>query len=374
MSVYYEFVRIKMNSQYENLGGIIMFKIKVLNQEVIEKVLDMKQVIGAVEKVYTLKSEDKTELFPMVFHEFERGKADMDIKSGHLKDVDIFGLKLVSWFGENSKKDMPPLIGTTMVFDSKSGRPLGILNAEYITGMRTGAAGAIGAKYLARKDSENLLMVGAGHQSTFQIAAALIAMDNIKTVRIYDPMNYDNAERLSKSIKGKIMDRFLSKYEQGSEEYKEIYKKFDIKFEAVNELKEAVMLSDVIITATPSRKPMIMKGWVKKGTHFSCVGADMEGKQEIDENIFGAARAYVDDINQAVNVGETETSIKKGIITENDIIAEIGDVIIGKAKGRVSDDDITVYDTTGIALQDLITSKLVLDAAEEKGLGVEVDL
>ncbi|MCT4563021.1 MAG: ornithine cyclodeaminase family protein [Maledivibacter sp.] len=351
-----------------------MFKIKVLNHDVIEEILDMKEVIEIVERVYTLKSEGSTELFPMVFHEFERGVADMDIKSGYLKGADIFGLKLVSWFGENPKKDLPALIGSTMVFDAKTGMPLGLLNAEYITGMRTGAAGAIGAKYLARKDSENLLMVGAGHISTFQIAAVLIAMDNIKTVRIYDPINYENAEKLSRSIKSTLMDKFLSKYEKGTEIYKKINEKFDIGFEVVSDIKEAVGVSDVIITATPSRKPLIMKEWVKKGTHFSCVGADMEGKQEIDENIFGSARVYVDDINQAVEVGETEIPIQKGIIKKENIIAEIGDVIIEKKQGRISKDDITVYDTTGIALQDLLTSKLVLDIANKRGLGVEVDL
>ncbi len=351
-----------------------MSKIKVFNQEVIEKILDMKSVIKVVEEVYTLKSEGKTELFPMVFHEFERGVADMDIKSGHIKDADIFGLKLVSWFGENPKKNLPPLFGTTMLFDSKTGRPLAILDAEYITGMRTGAAGAIGAKYLARRDSENLLMVGAGHQAIFQITATLIVMDNIKTVRIYDAVNHSNAVDLSRSIKEKIMNRFLSKYEEGSEIYKELHKKFDVKFEAVSDIKEAVGLSDIIISATPSRKPMIMREWVKKGTHFSCVGADMEGKQEIDENIFSIARVYVDDINQAVNVGETEIPIKAGSITKEDIIGEIGDVITERKEGRKSNDDITIYDTTGIALQDLLTSKLVLDIAHQRGLGVEVEL
>ena len=351
-----------------------MSKIKVFNQEVIEKVLDMKEVIKTIEKVYTLKSEGKTALFPMVFHEFERGVADMDIKSGHLKGVDIFGLKLVSWFGENPKKGLPALYGTTMLFDSKTGRPLAIFDAEYITGMRTGAAGAIGAKYLARKNSENLLMIGAGHQAIFQITATLIVMDNIKTVRIYDAMRYDNAVGLSKSIKERIVTKFLSGYEEDSEIYQQLRKKFDVKFEAVSDVKGAVGLSDIIITATPSRKPMIMKEWVKKGTHFSCVGADMEGKQEIDENIFNIARVYVDDYTQAANVGETEIPIKKGVITKKDIIGEIGDVIMGKAAGRKNDHDITLYDTTGIALQDLMTSKLVLDMAEKKGLGVEVEL
>ncbi|MHB1394886.1 MAG: ornithine cyclodeaminase family protein [Clostridia bacterium] len=351
-----------------------MSKVRILNHEVIDQVLDMKQVIDAVEKVYTLKSSGETDLFPMVFYEFERGKADMDIKSGYLKGENIFGLKLVSWFGENGSKGLPLLYGTTMIFDSKNGKPIGILNAEHVTGMRTGAAGAIGAKYLARKNSENLLMVGTGHQSTFQIAATLIAMDNIKTVRIYSPINRDKAKALSSNIKERLENGFLSKYEKGSALYEEIKRKFDVSYEAVTDIKEAVGKSDIIITATPARSPLIMKEWVRKGTHFSCVGADMEGKQEIDENIFSIARVYVDDMNQAVDVGETEIPVKKGVITRADIIAEIGEVILGKVKGRNSDDDITIYDTTGIALHDLMTSKLALDIAEAKGLGVEVEL
>lgn len=351
-----------------------MSRVVILNQKSIEEVLDMKQVIEVVEQVYSSKSAGEAVVWPMVFYEFEPGKADMDIKSGYLKEKDIYGLKLVSWYGENSKLGLPQLFGTTVVFDSKTGAPIGLLNAEYITGMRTGAAGAIGAKYLARKDSENLLMVGAGHQSTFQIAATLIAMDNIKTVRIYDPLDYDRAKNLSISLKETLEEKFLSKYVKGSDLYNSISKKFDVQFESVSDIKEAVGVSDIIITATPSRKPLIMNDWVKKGTHFSCIGSDMEGKQEIDEKIFEGARVYVDDMKQAVRVGEVEIPIKKGVIEEKDIIAEIGCVISGCAKGRCSDEDITIFDATGIALQDLATAKLALDAAKEIGLGVEVDL
>lgn len=351
-----------------------MFKIKVLNHEVIEQILDMKQVIEGIEKVYTLKAEDRADVFPMVFHEFERGVADMDIKSGHLKDADIFGLKLVSWYGDNPKNNLPALIGTTLVFDSNTGMPLGLLNAEHITGMRTGAAAAIGAKVFARKNSEVLMMVGTGHISSFAIAATLIAMDNIKTVKIYDPMNIEGAKKLVGSIQDKLTNNFLSKYAEGSDDYVAIKKKFDVNFEVVEDIEKATGESDVILTATPSRKPMILREWVKAGTHFSCIGADMDGKQEIHEAIFAAGKVYVDDIGQAISVGETEIPIKSGAITKEDIIAEIGDVMIGNAPGRQSDEDITVYDTTGIALQDLMTSKIVLDIAEEKGLGVIVEI
>jgi len=155
-----------------------MLKVRVLNQQDVEKTLDMKQVISAVENVYMLKANREAAVWPMVFHEFKTGVADMDIKSGYLKGADIYGLKLVSWYGENQKKGILPLIGTTMVFDMSTGAPVGILSAEYITGMRTGAAGAIGAKYLAKPNAENFLMVGTGHQSAFQIAASLIALEN----------------------------------------------------------------------------------------------------------------------------------------------------------------------------------------------------
>jgi len=351
-----------------------MGKVIVLNQKAVEEVLDMAQVVEAVEQVYISKSAGNATVWPMVFYEFEKGKADMDIKSGVLSEKGIYGLKLVSWFGENGNKGLPLLYGTTLVFDSNTGAPIGLVDAEYITGMRTGAAGAIGAKYLARKNSENLLVVGAGHQAIFQIAATLISMDNIKIVRIYGGVNSEKATNLSLSINKKLTDMFLSKYDANSSEYKIMQSKFNIKFEAVSDIKEAVGKSDIIITITPSRKPIVMKEWVKKGTHFSCVGSDMEGKQEIDENIFNNARVYVDDIAQAMKVGEIEIPMKKNIIERKDIIAEIGDVISGLAQGRISDDDITIYDTTGIALQDLITSKLAIDLAKQKGLGVEVDL
>jgi ornithine cyclodeaminase/alanine dehydrogenase len=351
-----------------------MNKIRILNQEQTETVLDMKTVIEDIEKVYSMKSQKAGELFPLVFHEFEPGVADMDIKSGLLEDAGVFGLKLVSWFGNNSKKKLPPLIGTVMVFDLETGIPLGLLSAGHLTGMRTGAAGAIGAKYLAKKSSENLLVVGAGHQAAYQVAASLIALDNIRKVRIIDPVNHDNAKKFVSTIKSKLISGFLSKYEPGSDEHKIISKKFNVLFEAASDIKLAVENSDVVITVTPSRKPLIHSEWVKEGTHFSCVGADMDGKQEIDENILARAKIFVDDMIQATEVGECEIQLKKGVITKASIIGEIGELICGDKTGRVSESDITIFDTTGIALQDLMVANRAIKLAEEKNIGTIVDL
>lgn len=337
-----------------------MFKVKVLNQTVLQEVLEMPMVIQAIEDVYTLKEQNQTALFPMVFHEFNPGVADMDIKSGHLKGADIFGLKLVSWYGENKDKNLPLLIGTTMIFDSTTGVPLAILNADHITGMRTGAAGAIGAKYLARKNARTLLMVGTGHIAQFEIAATLIALESLDTVIIHDPMSFESAKNYQHTIEEKLKNNFnISR---------------QVTFTAAENLKEAVAKADVIITATPSRKPLIEAQWVQPGTHISCVGADMEGKQEIDEQLFTNAIVVVDDIQQAIHVGETETAYKKGLITEKDIHCEMGAVILNADLGRPSDEAITIFDSTGIALQDLMTSKIALELADQKGLGTIIDL
>jgi len=134
-----------------------MNSIYVLSESDTMELLEMEEVIEAVENVYREKTLGSGKLFPMVFHEFESQVADMDIKSGTLDDMGVYGLKLVSWFGENRKKNLPMLSGVVMLFDRETGIPLALINAEHMTGMRTGAAGAIGARYLARRDSQVML-------------------------------------------------------------------------------------------------------------------------------------------------------------------------------------------------------------------------
>ncbi len=339
-----------------------MGQIRVLSAEQTKNVLSMEDVIGSVSSVYSEKANENTVVWPLVFYEFEPGVSDMDIKSGWVKGEKVFGLKLVSWYGENAKKGLPMLAGTVLVCDDETGMPIGILNGSYLTGIRTGAAGALGAKYLARENSENLLIVGAGHVASFQIAATLILMPQIKKIRIYDGIAFEGAKKLADNI-GHILKEELDM---------ELPK--DVEFEAVDNIEEATKASDVIITVTPSRKPIIMKEWVKPGTHFSCIGADMSGKQEIDGNILVAARVFVDDLAQNINVGEIELPIKEGVIKPEDIVGELGHIINGKMIGRENDEQITVYDATGTALLDIIVGKLALDVAAQKNVGSVVEL
>ncbi|MFA9422642.1 MAG: ornithine cyclodeaminase family protein [Sedimentibacter sp.] len=351
-----------------------MNKIRVLNKIDIEKNLNMQDVVIAVEEAYALNSQKEIKLFDTVFHDFEEGKADMDIKSGTIDKAGIYGFKIMSWFSENEAKGLSSLMGNIMLYDRSTGAPIALLEGASITGMRTGAAGGIAAKYLARKDSRELLMVGTGNQAPFQIASALMMTENIEKVTVYNPHSYESAVKFSKKIKGILRDDFLSKFKGEENIYEMVEKKYDVEFIACDDLEAAVRRADIIVTATPSRKAMIKKEWLKKGTHLTCIGSDMEGKQEIDENIFSVARVFTDDAEKTSKVGEMEIAIKKGIFSKNDIVCEIGEVILGHNKGRITDDEITIFDASGLAAQDLLTAKVLMEKAEKFNLGTVIEL
>lgn len=338
-----------------------MFPIKVLKMEETMELLQMGRVIETVKEVYRAKSLGNTEVFPLVFQEFEHDKAEMDIKSGWMKKDEIFGLKVVSWFADNEKKKIPSVLGTIMVFDAKTGAPKGVVDGTYITGVRTGACGAIGAKLLAREDSKKLFVLGAGNQAAYQIAASLILFPGIEEVRVADMLSLENA----KNFVRRLPDRLREEFDIDASR---------VVFEATNDLANAIPMSDIVITVTPSYEPVIKKEWVKPGTHFSCIGSDMSGKEEIDPEIFRGARVFVDDIPQCLNVGEIEIPVKKGVIKEADIAGEIGDILAGKAEGRQNDDQITIFDATGVALLDLATALLALKEAEKKNIGQTAEL
>lgn len=348
-----------------------MSMIRVLNQTMVKSVLSLADTIKTVELVYKSKTEKTSTIWPMIFYEFETNQSDMDIKSGYMKELGIYGLKLVSWYGENQKKNLPTLYGTTLLFDSENGKPIGLVDAEYITGMRTGAAGAIGSKWLARKNSETLLIVGTGHQALFQLLSHILVIPTLKQLYICDPLQPKNEVSFAQTCKEKLKELLQ---QAGPVDHQYVERINHLLIAPSVNLAEKVACSDIIVTATPAKKPIIKAEWVKEGTHFSCVGADMSGKQEIDSQLFTNARIIVDDLEQAITVGETEMAIKDQAITSNDISGEIGEVILGKIPGRQSAEEITIYDTTGIALQDLAVTKQVLDQAEKSNIGQLVDL
>ena len=335
-----------------------MSKVLVLNYDEVASVITPSLAVKAVEKAYVQSEDGSGSNWPMVFHDFETGKADLDIKSGDLADT--YGLKVVSWMAANSEKGLPELMSTVLLFDKTNGQPIALMNAGALTGCRTGAAAAVGAKYLARKDSETLLMVGCGHIAAYAVAAALIELEGIRKVLVVNPHHPEKTD-------DQITD-FVA-------HVKEIMnldgKSLETEILACSDVAAGCAQADIIFTATPARSPIVLKGDVKQGTHFSCLGADMSGKEEIDAQLFADAFVVGDDAAQCLSVGECELPYKNGVITGLD--ATIGQVIGGKAS-RENAEQITIFDSTGIALQDLSTAALVIEAAKEKKLGVYVEL
>lgn len=340
-----------------------MAAVTVLSAQDIQQVFTISDALEAVEGAYRQKAEGKGTAWPMVYAAFEPGVADMDIRSGELASSGLFGLKLTAWFSQNPAQGLPEIYGTTLICDNRTGAPLALLNASAITGLRTGAAGALGIKWLARKDATNLLVAGAGHQSAFQVAAALAACPGIAHVEVWDPRRAEAPEARVAQMRADVAAMLAA---AGIERTYEIV--------PVADGQAACGRADAIITITPATTPIIKKDWVRPGTHLSTVGADMEGKQEIESSLAAAARLYVDDRAQAVASGELEVPVKEGALTADDIVAELGEVIAGMAEGRTSDEQITVFDTSGIAVQDLASSQVAYERAVEAGLGVTVEL
>lgn len=339
-------------------------KIRALNRDVIMNVANMESVLKTVEDVYVSKASENAIAWPTVFYDFKTGEKDMDIRSGYLKDAGLHGLKVINWTLDNPERGIPALIGVILLFDTDTGLPIGILDGGLITGMRTGCAGAVGAKYLARKDSDTLFVLGAGNQAFYQVAAFVTAFPGLRKVYISDPVSPQNAAAFVEKINDRLMTEL--RIDASHIEFMRACSESDMAI--------AVGDSDMVVTVTPARIPVIRKEWVKPGTHFSCIGADMSGKEEIDEDIFKYAKIFCDDIPHCIEAGEMEIPLLHSVISESDIQGEIGSVISGKLQGRTSEDDITIYDACGMALLDIATAKAILELAEEKKLGAVVDI
>jgi ornithine cyclodeaminase/alanine dehydrogenase len=258
-----------------------------------------------------------------------------------------------------------------MLFDSNTGYPLALINASYITSMRTGASGAIAAKYLAKPDAKVAVVIGTGNQALFQIAFLISALPTIQNIYIVNPRSFDKAQKftadVSQRLKMVIEDQIDPKNKLWNQRVQAI------NFLASADIEKALVVADVVITATPSRGSLISKESIGPGVHINCMGADSLGKQEIDEELFSTARVFTDDLSQSISLGECQTAVKKGILNSNQII-ELGDVINGVYLGRESENEVTIFDGTGISLQDISVGKLALDVAIDKNLGQVVNL
>ncbi|MFH1382999.1 MAG: ornithine cyclodeaminase family protein [Chloroflexota bacterium] len=248
------------------------------------------------------------------------------------------GVKWVSVYTQNLSYGLPTVIGTLIYNDPETGYPLAIMDATELTAFRTGATAAIASKYLARKDSHTLGLIGAGRQSYTQILAHAELYD-ITLVKVFD-VNAAATERLIKS-----------------------FPQYPVQAVTVEE----AAASDIVCTVTPAREPVLKREHVLPGTHINAVGADAEGKEELEPSILKEAMVIVDDIRQASLAGEINVPISKGLYRPEEVYATLGDIIIAKKPGRKDNKAITIFDATGVAIEDIAVARLLYEQAKKKG-------
>lgn len=267
----------------------------------------------------------------------------------YIKRLDRCALKWVNVHPCNKAWGLPAVMAVIILSDPKNGLPLCIMDGTYATNLRTGAAGGVAAKYLARKNSQVVGMVGCGAQAKTQLQA-LHALFNIKEVKVWGHKNL--------YVKEFMKDIRIC----------------NLKPASVEDIKDCVMDSDIIITTTPCRRPLVKLKWLKKGTHINAIGADARGKQELEAAILKKAKVVIDAWEQASHSGEINVPLKKRLISKKDIYADIGEIVAGKKKGRTTRDEMTVFDSTGLAIQDVAISNLIYETALKKKIGKWVTL
>lgn len=330
-------------------------KTLLLSTADLKKLLDMNDVLTAVETAFRLKGLGRVQMPPKMYIFFEKYNGDIRTMPSYIEDLGISAVKIVNVHADNPKKyNLRTVMATLVLIDPATGAPISIMDGSFITDMRTGAASGVASKFLARKDSRILGIIGAGAQSHTQLLAILDTFAKLDEVCVHDIIP--------------------EKAKAFAEEASRLYSKRIKSVKAVSDPKEAVQGMDIVVTCTPSRKPIVKDSWVSKGQHFNCIGADAPGKEELEPTILRRAKVVIDDWEQASHSGEINIPIAQGLFSEKDIYGNIGDIVAGKKPGRTSRDEITIFCSTGLAIQDAVTAKLAYDAAKRKGIGHEFEM
>lgn len=318
----------------------------LLSRDDVQKSLTMSSVIEAVKNGYFAFENGDVQQPDIVSMEMPAYNGETDIKSCYNEQNSSISVKTASGFFDNGKENtLPTMIATIQIFDGKSGATLCVMDGSLITGIRTGAAGAISCDLLSRKDAHTVCVIGGGGQARMQVYG-LCEVRDIHKIKAFSPFPSE-----------------LERYK------KDVEKETGVSVEICDNIKDAAEGADIIITTTPSKEFLLPADAVKPGMHIVAVGADMAGKNEIDPEIFRNAKVVNDNKAQCLSRGESRNAVLAGVLREDDIYAEIGEILAGKKAGRTDDAEITVFDTTGMAIQDNVTAMNVYRIAKEKGMG-----
>ena len=311
----------------------------LLDKNAVEQLLTPAEVTQAVREAFLLHGRREGRVFPVVREKLPTGGV-FGIKSGDVPSQGLLGFKAAGFWPRNRDVGGEPHQATILLFDPATGRPLCVIDGNAITTVRTGAAGGLGLELLARQDSTCLTVFGTGVQARSQLRFALRTLPKLSRV------HYVSASRRADPAFESVFAHLC-----------------DIR--CAPDANQAVSVSDVIITATPGGGPLFDATAVRAGTHLNCVGADTAGKRELPPGLLERARLVVDDREQALQLGELQWARETPCI-------EMGAMLLGEAGFSRAAGDITVFDMTGLALQDLTVAQLIYERASVQGLGSRI--
>ncbi|TVQ53002.1 MAG: ornithine cyclodeaminase family protein [Rhodobacteraceae bacterium] len=316
------------------------YAVAVVSEDVCKEVVSRADAFEAVEAVFGAMAKGDAWNFPVVREAIGHADALYGFKSGFDRAGQVLGVKSGGYWPNNLSRGLTNHQSVVALFDPDTGRLRALVGGNYLTAVRTAASSAVSIKHLSRPDSKILGMVGAGHQSTFQLRAAA-EQRAFEKVLAWNP-HPDMIPNLAR-----------------------VADELGLPFEAV-ERERLCAEADVIITITSAFEPLLMAGWIKPGCHIACMGTDTKGKQEVDAALFKRASVFCDEVAQSATIGEAQHAVAQGLI-DQDAITPIGRVINGDHPGRTSAEEITLFDGTGVGLQDLAAAAVALKRAEEAG-------
>ena len=324
-------------------------RILYLDCAAMDRILDMARVIGWIEDAFAADGRGEIETFPVISYRDKAANGTWIIKSGALhraKGDDTLGLKAGSYWPVNEREHgIPNHNATMMLVDLATGSISTILHANHITSLRTAAAGAISSKWLGCPDPQQIAILGAGDQANSQLEAHLLLFRAVHKITVW------------------------SRSKERTQRFAETWNAKGISVAVCRHAREAAQGADIIITTTPSREPILFADSVKTGAHIVAVGSDAAGKQEVDAKLVAQCAVFADKRIQSVTIGEMQQPIAKGMVGESHILAELGDVCAGRHLGRQSRDQVTLFDSSGVAFQDLIVARHAREEALRQEIG-----
>ncbi|ACA56249.1 ornithine cyclodeaminase family protein [Clostridium botulinum] len=327
----------------------------ILTAEDIKKVFTMKDAIEADKEAFRLYSTNKAEVPLRTNINIPKYNGTSLFMPGYIEELDTAGIKIVSVFPENVKLGKPAVPAQMILLDGKTGEVSAIMDGTYLTQLRTGASAGAATDILAKEDSKIGALIGTGGQALCQLEA-LLAARNLEIVKVYS-RNLENVKAFVEEAKEKLGN-------------------YGTEIIGVNSSDEAIETADVITVVTTATSPVFNGKKVKKGAHINGVGSYMKHMQEIDEyTISRADKIYLDSKDAVLSeAGDFIIPLQKGIITEDTITGELGQVISKTIEGRKSESEITLFKSVGIAVQDVVTAYKIYEKALENKVGKEIEI